>query len=260
MPDATGLSPAEAVFLRKPNNTTGTATVKVTLLMMLAKGVLRIEETEEPGLLRSKKIAHLRIAHEPKDAPPEVATLLAAVRAAQADGGRMRDVVKRLQKEFSTNCALFNARFVIPSLLARGLLTERKILFLRDYRATPAGEAERARIEADVAKAREIPALLASDPARAAALAASLGGTLLLAEELRKHYKPLADAMRAQSGVDMSAIASLDSGTHHGDFSGGFDFGSFHCGSFDAGTLDSGMASFDASFSDAGGGDGGHHH
>ena len=92
MPATAPLSPAEATVLLSPNLVKGHSAVKATLL--LATGVLRIEETEQPGIFRNKTIAHLRIAAEPKNAPPEVAALLGVVRAAQAEGGKIKDVVK----------------------------------------------------------------------------------------------------------------------------------------------------------------------
>ena len=111
--------------------------------------------------------------------------------------------------------------------------------------------------------------MLKSDPARAAALAKTLGTNVLLSDKLTRQFKPLADAMRANGGAD--SMVFTDTGPHHAGHSGGFDFGSFDPGSFDLGSFDagaidavhSGMGSFDAGFSDGGGGHdgggGGHH-
>ena len=261
MTDSTPLSPAEALFLLKPNRTPGSRTLRVTLLSLLVKGVLRIEEEVKPGVFRDRKVAHLRIvAERTPTSPPHVAELIGVVRAAQADGGKVRDVARLAQGTFGAGCGLYNRTFIVPSLIERGLLEERRVLFVRTWHATPAGEAERARIEADIERARQLPALLRSNPAEAAALALALGGTLLLVDDLRAHYRQLADAMRS-SGYDGGASDGFDgasSGT--GDSSGGFDFGSFDFGSFDAGAfdaLDAGIGSFDSGFSDGGGGDGG---
>ncbi|HKM88417.1 MAG TPA: hypothetical protein VJX48_07415 [Xanthobacteraceae bacterium] len=269
MPEIAPLSPAEATVLLSPNLIKGRSAVKATLLLLLATGVLRIEETEEPGFFRNKKIAHLRIAAEPKNAPPEVAALLDVVRAAQAEGGKIKDVVKLAEKAFGPACTQFSVKFIIPALIARGLLLKKKFLFSHIFRLTPAGVAEQARLKSDLYKAADVARMLKSDPAQAAALAKTLGTNVLLSDKLTKQFKPLAAAMRANSGTD--SLVFTDSGTHFGGHCGGFDFGcfdlgSFDLGSFDAGAIDavhSGMGSFDAGFSDGGGGHdgggGGHH-
>ena len=262
MSDSTPLSPAEALLLLKPNRTPGSRTLRVTLLSLLVKGILRIEEEIKPGVFRDRKVPHLRIAEGRSSAlPPHVAELVRIVRAAQAEGGRIRDVVKRATAEFGANCGRYNSDFIIPLLIGRGLIEQRRVVFVRTWHATPAGEAERARIEADIERARQLPALLKSNPAEAAALALALGGTLLLVDDLRTHYRQLADAMRA-SGDDGGSSGGFDgAASGAGDASGGFDFGSFDFGSFDAGAfdaLDAGIGSFDSGFSDGGGGgDGG---
>ncbi len=269
MPETAPLSPAEATVLLSPNLVKAQAAVKATLLLLLATGVLRIEETEAPGIFRNKKIAHLRIAAEPRNAPPEVAALLDVVRAAQAEGGKIKDVVKLAEKAFGPACMQFSLKFIIPALIARGLLLRKKILFTYILRLTPAGEGEQSRIKSDLFKADDVVRMLKSDPARAAALAKTLGTNVLLSDKLTRQFKPLADAMRANGGVD--GMVFTDTGAHHAGHSGGFDFGSFDPGSFDLGSFDagaidavhSGMGSFDAGFSDGGGGHdgggGGHH-
>jgi len=267
------LSPAEATVLLSPNLVKGHGAVKATLLLLLATGVLHIEEVEAPGIFRNRKVAHLRVAAEPKNAPPEVAALLDVVRAAQAAGGKIADVVKLAEKAFGPGCMQFSLKFIIPALIARGLLLKKKILFTHIFRLTPAGEAEQSRIKSDLFKANDVVRLLKSDPAQAADLAKTLGTNVLLSDKLTRQFKPLADAMRANAGADGGVFT--DTGTHHGNslggHSGGFDFGgfdpgSFDLGSFDAGAIDavhSGVGSFDAGFSDGGGGHdggGGVHH
>ena len=259
MPDATPLSPAEALFLLRPNLTNGLRTIRVTLLSLLARGILRVEEQEETGLFRTKKVPHVRIASERTPTlPPHVTAVVDIVRAAQADGGKMRDLVKRAEKEFKTGCHLYNYNFLAPALVERGLIEVRKWWFSHTYHATPAGEQERQRIKTDIANARGLPKLLKSDPAQAVALALALGGTLLLADDLRKHYKQFADAMHSY-GFDGGPIADIDSNSFDASQLGGsVDVGSFDLGSFDAcafNALDGCMASFDTGFSEGGGGD-----
>ena len=69
MAESGPLRPAEATVLLAPNLLQGSAAFKATLLLLLTTGVLRIEESEAPGIFRNKKVAHLRIVAEPKDAP-----------------------------------------------------------------------------------------------------------------------------------------------------------------------------------------------
>jgi len=271
MSNAAALSPAEKVVLLSPNTAKAMAAIKATLLIMLTKGVLRIEQTEEPGFFRNKTVAHLCVAAEPKEAPPEIAALLAVVRAAQADGGAIKDVVKHAEKAFGPLCLQFTLKFVMPALIARGLLVEKKILFTRLWRLTPAGDIEQSRLKSELFQVNDVFKLVKSDPAQAAALAAALGTTILISDKLPKHFKPLADAMRERGdagGGDAGLFVAGD-GAHQGDFHHGlastidfssFDLGSFDFSSFDIGGFDAAVSSFDAGFSDGGshGGDGHH--
>ena len=255
MPDATPLSPAEQVVLLAPNRASGYAAIKAMLLLLLSKGVLRIEEIDQIGIFRTKTVAHLRIAAEPKSPPPEIAVLLDLVRAAQAEGGRIKDVVARANKQFLTGCPKYITEFIQPSLKPRGLLTENKVLFVHTFHLTPEGEKLQSHLKSDLFQANDIPKLLKSDPPQAAAVAAAIGTTILLSNKLPKHFKPLADAMRANGG-DAAYVPVSSTGSSI-DWSS-FDLGSFNFANFDAGSFDSGMSSFDSGFSDAsGGGDGG---
>ena len=259
MPQTAPLSPAEATVLLAPNRATPIKAIKATLLLLLTTGVLRLEQSEALGIFRNRKIAHLRIAAEPSNAPPEVAALLDVVRAAQADGGKIKDTIKAAEKAFGPACWQFNSKFVVPALIARGLLTQRKFLVVRIFHLTPAGEKEQAQLKSDLFKADDVARLLKSDPAQAAALAATLGTTVLLSDKLTRQFKPLADAMRMnRDGGDAGVVS--DTSPHHGGFDfGSFDLGSFDLGSFDLGSFDLGGAvdSFHGGFSDGGGGDGG---
>jgi hypothetical protein len=184
------------------------------------------------------------------------------VRAAQAEGGKIKDVVKHAEKTFGSACMQFTLKFIIPELIARGLLQKKKLL-------TPQGETAQARIKSDLFKAADVVRLLKSDPVQAAALAATLGTTVLLSDKLTRQFKPLADAMRRNGdGGDVAVFG--DSSPHHGSFDfSSFDFGSFDLGSFDLGSFSLGdaMDSFHGGFSDGGGGGdgsggdggGGHH-
>jgi hypothetical protein len=276
------LSPAESLFLLKPNRTPARETVKVTLLSLLAQGAVRMEEKARRRLFGTKKTVYVRPTAKRAALPPHAAALLDLVHVAQGYSGSMADLVTRAQKAYGTNLNGFNRDFIIPALLSRGLIEEHRILLFRTYKRTPAGDAEETRIASDIARARTIPELMRSNPTEAAAIILAVGGTILLVNELRPYYRQISDVMRAQipsadsadSGGD--GLPSWSSSDSHpaqpgdpalhldGEGLGGFDHTTFDLSAFDAGAfdaLDTGMASFDSGFdasvSDAGGGDGG---
>jgi hypothetical protein len=157
-------------------------------------------------------------------------------------------------------------RVEAPALLSRGLIEEHRVLLFRTYKRTTAGDREESRIASDIARARTIPELLRSNPAEVAAIILAVGGTILLVNELRPHYRQISDVMRSQMATDspdsggdgLPIWTSPDSHptptgdpTHHIDAVGlgGFDQSSFDLSTFDAGAfdaLDTGMASFDS--------------
>jgi hypothetical protein len=271
------LSPAESLFLLKPNWTPARETVKVTLLSLLAQGAVQMGEKATRRLFGTKKTVYVRpTAKRPR-----------CRRTPLPCSRSMADLVTRAQKAYGTNLNGFNRDFIIPALLSRGLIEDSRILLFRTYKRTPAGDAEETRIASDIARARTIPELIHSNPAEAAAIILAVGGTILLVNELRPYYRQISDVMRAQTAstdsvdsggdglplwsssdshpaqpgdpalhLDHEGLGSFDHGTlDHATF----DLSAFDAGAFDA--LDTGMASFDSGFdtsvSDAGGGDGG---
>ena len=265
------LSPAESLFLLKPNRTPARETVKVTLLSLLAQGIVRLEEQVTKRFIGTRKTVYVRLTQRPVPAlPAHAVSLLDQVRAAQADTGSMSDVVKHARQAYGSSLNGFNRDFIIPLLRSRGLIEERRVLFLRHYKRTPAGDAEESRTAVDITRARRIPELLRSNPAEVAALVLAVGGVILLVNELRRQ---ISEVMRPpDTGADYSDSSgnpslplwdSSDPGTvHPGDAIqsldaasfGSLDLSAFGAGAFDA--LDAGMASFDAGF-DASVGDGG---
>jgi hypothetical protein len=274
------LSPAESLFLLKPNRTPACETVKVTLLALLAQGIVRLEEQITRRFIGTRKTVYVRQTQRPVPAlPAHAVSLLDQVRAAQAGTGSMPELVKCARQAYGSSLNGFNRDFIIPPLVSRGLIEKRRVLFLRHYKRTSAGDAEESRIAADIARARSIPELLQSNPAEVAALVLAVGGTILLVNELRPYYHQISEVMRPPgTGADYSDSSggdaslplwnSSDPGTAHpGDAMQGLDaasLGSLDLGAFDAGAfdaLDAGMASFDAGYDasvgDSGGGDGG---
>jgi hypothetical protein len=279
----TALSPAESLFLLKPNRTAARETVKVTLLSLIAQGLVRLDEQVTKRFIGSKKTVYVRpTAAKVPALPAHAASLLAQVRAAQARSGTMDDLVKLAREAYGASLTRFNRDFIVPRLKTRRLLDERRFLFVPYYKRTPAGDVEESRIAADIARARTIPELIRSNPAEAAAIVLAVGSTILLVSELRPYYRQISEAMRAPPGADGSADSgggevppsfwdSSKPGAEHSAHPhdalqqldaaslGNLDLSSFDAGAFDA--LDAGMASFDAGFDasvgDSGGGGGG---
>jgi hypothetical protein len=278
------LNPAESLVLLKPNRTPAREAVKVTLLSLLAQGLLRIEEKTEKRLFWSKTVACVLPTGRFVPLPRHAASLMTVVRQAQPEGGVMRHLVALARKTYGPQLEGFKTLFIMPALVDRGLIEEGRVLLLiRKWHLTPSGAAEQSRIAHDIARARTIPALLGSNPAEAAAIALAVGGTILLVEELRPHYRQLSEAMRAQGAAggdsDSGSSWSSDCSSPHSDNPrnhdsgstadhvnvldagmGNFDLGGFDLGAFDAeafSALDTGMATFDSSFDASTGGDGG---
>jgi hypothetical protein len=281
---ATSLSPAESLIILNPNRTSGREAIKVTLLWLMAQGLVVVEEITQKRWIGSGKLVYVRPGRKGASLPPHAASLMEQVRSAQADAGQMKDLVARAQKAYGANLSKFKNGLIMPGLVSRGLVNvDRFLLVFRRWQLTHEGLAEQSRIKGDIDRARTIPALLHSDPAEAAAIALAVGSNILLVEELRPHYRQLSEAMRSYSGndgADGSYVASGEACDHsgRGDMHppapavdpgglgmdpgnlgsldvGNLDLGGFDASAFDA--LDAGMASFDSGFDSAAGGDSG---
>jgi hypothetical protein len=165
-------------------------------------------------------------------------------------------VLKQAMRAYRRTLVGFVFDGIGPALVARGLAEtrHRRLLGLipsDSLHLTPAGEAEKTRVQDAMHEARAIPQYLDRDPAQAAALAAAAGGAILLVEELRQHYPQLARAFEEPDTGPTPFLTFTDSGD-----GGAFHFGCIDFGSIDFGCFDSFDSGFDAA-SDGGGGDGG---
>lgn len=254
------LSAAEALVLLSLPRYDARQALKFALMGLLAQGIVRSEEESRPGYFRARHILHLRVAPDlPDDLPPVTRALADVVTAAAPRDGAIGEVVKQAKRAYRRTLVGFVLDGVGPALVARGLAERRHRRLLGlfpcdSFCRTPAGEAEKTRIESALRQAREIPQYLDCDAARAAALAAAAGSAILLVEELRPHYRRLAKAFE-ESDTDGSPVFA-DSGS-------GGDGGVFHFGCIDFGVIDFGcFDGFDSGFDAAsdgggGGGDGG---
>ena len=265
---ASPLSPAEAFVLLDPRQSSAREAFKITLLAMIAQGALKMSETERPGLFRNTKTVFIRTIDLPPDAPGHVESVFDVIQQASklGRGAEMPDIGRVARQALGSGLTNFKKNLLFPALCSRGLLKAEndRVLWLFNrvvHEHTPAGLIERNRVEATLARARRLPALLDSNPAEAAAIALAAGGLLLLLPELKSYYGRLA-TLRAAG----DAGSSSDGGGGEGGWNAtdafplsGFDFGSFDSHAFSALDLDFGSfdSSFDSSVGDGGGGDGG---
>lgn len=227
----TALTPAEALILLDPVEAPGIDAVKVTVLSLLAQGYLRGGTKAASSMLgRGRQVPTVSPGRPyPAPVPAHVEELLDVVRTARDPA--MPKVAESFVKTFGQKCTLFRTAYVQPLLVSKGLLerreqTEKKRvlgLFSRTvtrvwHVRTAAGEAECARIRRSIADARGIPQFLSSDPARAAAMAAALGGLIFLVAELAPYYQQLSMEMARANAGTMNQNSS--------DSSGGSDSGS----------------------------------
>ena len=276
MANSLNLTPAESLVLLDTVKSTGREAVKVTLMSLLAQGVVAVVQIEKKRLIGTKKIAAVRLAKPvPPDAPPHVAAMAEVVRVVESEGGGMDALAARAQKLFGAKLETFKTGHVIPALLGRGLVREEivktMVFFKRKtWPVTPAGQMEKNRLDRVIEDARRLPELLDTDKTQAAAIVLAAGGALLLLPELKPFYGQLA-ALRPPpaGGGSGSDDSSGHGGGDHGDAAAeatGFEPGSFDVANFDMdafASLDGSMATFDSGFdssfsdSDSGGSDGG---
>lgn len=254
-----GLSSAEAYLLINLPRWDVRRALKLGFMGLVAQGILRLDVEERPGLIRARRIPHLRVAANlPVPLPPVAASLAKVVRGAEPEG-LLKNVLSQCKREFRSNLVGFIQNCVGPALVARGLAEPKRARFLAlvpydSFALTMAGEAEKARLQDLIRKVSAVPSLIGSDPVMVVSLIAALGGAFLLVEKLKPHYPALEKALRALNASSDSynfVNSEIFNSGDQGDSC--FDFGHLDFSCFDAGAFDS----FDAAFSDAAGGDGG---
>jgi hypothetical protein len=258
MAEPVGLSAAEAFVLISLPRFNARLALKYGLMGLLAQGILQSEEETRPGLVRTRRILHLRVATDlPADLPPLTASLVGVVSAAAPRDGVIGEVLKQAMRAYRRTLVGFVLDGIGPGLVARGLaeMRHRRLLGLipnGSFHLTPMGAAEKTRVQNALHEARAIPQYLDRDPTQAAALAAAAGGAILLVEELRPHYRELAKAFE-EPDTSPTPFPMILGDSGNGD---AFHFGCIDFGSVDLGCFDSFDSGFDAA-SDGGGGDGG---
>lgn len=276
VPSLTALTAAEALVLQNPQAAQGRATLKLTLMELIAGRIVTMRTEEKKtrfGRVQRIDYLHLNGANAPYvPGGTTVQAVIELLQAAGASASTADQIVQQAQRSFGKDLSGFQQKQVVPALMNQGLIEsyQKKVLGLcptTRYRPTAAGETLRQQLIAQLEQAKALPEVVERDPLQAAALVAMLGSGILLVDELKPHYSRLAHALRQPQGEgDDGEIADTDVGDDHtgsgeasfansnsldlGDFSG-FDF-DFNV--FDA--LDSSLDAFDSSFdssSDSGG-------
>ncbi len=285
------LTPAEAMLLLDLRRAAAAGLFKVTAMALLLRRVLRAKAETRRGWFRTRTVTRLHLGQIPA-LPPHEAAVVRLVQSAgdvQPGSPTVEQVVAAARHRYDPDLGRFRKDLVLPALTGRGLVQVRAggLFGISRPALTPAGTAERLRLQALMDRGRMVPRWLDSDPRQAALAAAALGPLVLLVDELKPHLKRLAAAMPRRDGggdgggsfvsdggdADRSRHHGGDPGIegpgassfNHGSFDhgafdlGGFDFGALDAAGFDSGSfdaLDSAMSSFDAA-TDGGDGDSG---
>ncbi len=267
MARAYDLGPGEVMALLEADRVNPGEALKLTLKALVLQRALRIEERTRKALIGTSRSSVL----VPGGADPAGGTAGDRVfRALGPDpaGIPVDQAVARLRKAYGQAFAAFRDEVLLPRLVALGLMEARteKVMFVfsrRRHHLTPAGQAEKARLDGLMSRAREVPSYLASNPAQAVAVLATLGASVLLVEELKPYFAQIGEAMRGlgAEALDLGA-AGLDGAPSSlaGADLGGLDLQSLDLGSLDLGALDSldaDLGGFDASLDSSSGGDSG---
>ncbi len=271
----TSLSAAEALVLQNPQVAHGRAAIKLTLMELRARRIVTMcHEEKKVRFGRVQRTDYLQVAEQgqqvmqPPSASGAVVDMLRAA-GALGTGVTMPQVVQQARRSFGSDLSGFQQKHLLPALVQRGLLEtyQKKVLGLfpkTRYRHTPAGESMGQALRAHLEQARTLPEALDRDPVQAAALVASLGGSILLVDEIKPHYGRLSQALRKPEADDDGGDLSVSAETDDSDFDAtgvvlaGFGSFDFDFAAFDA--LDSSLDAFDSSFdssADSGGGESG---
>jgi uncharacterized membrane protein YgcG len=258
------LTPTEAQVLLEPNTTPGRSAVRTTLLHLAATGHLRPEVQPRRSWLDAggKRVARGQSAVA---LPEHVAVVLEALFPAGSEQKPLAptEMLGRLQKAFGYDYGRYLSGHIRPLLVRRGALEVEEYVQLlvirrRRYRHTAHGARLRDQVEAKLRAAGDVLDAVYRDPPRAAALAAQMGGLILISAALRPHLHTLsqaADPSTSATPLIVELNAADEEERRNGWLDGVEMFSDVDWGSI----LDSidGMGdAFDAG-GDGGGGDGG---
>jgi hypothetical protein len=243
------LTPAEVGVLLEsdPNESRPAEAFKVMVLFLVATEVLKVTTVERRVLfMRRGTKPVVSVVRE----PPAIflaAEIVDVVRTARGseEGHDFLSLAQSAYKRLMVGPVALVPGRICPALAARGWLepTEQNNGSLGSnpptlYRHTAAGLAEKLRIQSLLDRARQLPALIDTNPAEAKAVLLATGSLLLLVPELKTLYGKLVmlEAGRAPDGGGLAASSEC----HYASL--------LRFGSFDLGVLDQGFADFDLYF------------
>jgi uncharacterized membrane protein YgcG len=261
------LSPAEATVLLDLSRATGPEALKRTMLELVWLKCAAIEKAPRSGVLG--KLGGHTVTVSPGAHPERAATLAAheqevfrIVERVCANGPKsLEDLNKEFRNSFGNDVSGYRNRIVLPSLTERGLVAEKRRGLMGwlggpRYQTTEQGDQAIAALNARLNEARGVPALIAQDPARSAALLAGLGMLIFLVPELLPQYRSLIAMGEGDTDLDFDFddpdIPDMDTMSAMDDMGSSFDTG--FSGS-DAGGSDSGGGDSGGGDSGGGGGD-----
>jgi hypothetical protein len=224
------LTPAEAYILLHPEGWSPIEAIKITLCLLVAMEVLKVT-TIEARVLFLKQVTR-PVVSVVRDPPAiflaaEIVDVVRTARSSEHGHNFLAMAHSANKKKLIAGPMNIVTRLIFPALVARGWLEPREqnkdSLGSRPrtlYRHTPAGLAEKQRIQSLLDRARQLPTLIDTNPAEAKAIMLAAGSLLLLVPELKIIY---------------GKLAALDAG-------------SLQFGGFDASVLDQGFADFESYF------------
>ena len=235
------LTPAEAYVLLDPDGLDSVEAFKITFLLLVAMEALKVTTVERRVLFMSRGTKP--VVSVVRD-PPAIflaAEIVDVVRTAR--GSEHGHDFLSLAHSAHKRGLLVGPMALVPGLICPALaarewlepMEQNKGSFGRRppplYRHTPAGLAEKQRIQSLLDRARQLPALIDTNPAAAKAIVLATGSLLLLVPELKAIYGKLA----ALGGGDAGSSERRDAG-------------SLQFGGVDASVLDQGFVDFESYF------------
>ncbi len=167
----------------------GVVNILVGLIGVLILLVFFYKAMEPKTLLSVTPLGEQKLRYFGPNSPLLVRALhtVAFARPADYEDCTHKEWRGHLSKEYPDN-ATFHANFLLFSLENRGLVKWKQGVAAK---RTPAGDAALAQAETEIQRGYELPRLLRDDATKAAVLAASLGGLVLLVPDMEGYYYSL---------------------------------------------------------------------
>lgn len=207
------ITPAEAVLLLSPSNSTATKCMQAGLLSLLGAERITFEKSSSPFKQSALLIKQPAM---PTTTPlPQHLVALEHALSGYGKGNRLvsSEVLHALQKRFGYGYGRYLRDEVAPGLIKRNLLSRADSkwfgLFPRvTYHRTPSGDALTAPLQRLMLAIEKLPSILANDPEQAVRLARSAGVLLVMSPKARLQIPKLRKLFNDR-GDDLPALAYL---------------------------------------------------